>query len=71
MKRIAFAALALLALGSCNKSDGKTHIYLQRFFGECGAEYGSSTDIAQGRRRVRHNHDNCRPLQRRESGHSH
>ncbi len=47
MKRIAFAALALLALGSCNKSDGKTHIYLQRFFGECGAEYGSSTDIAK------------------------
>lgn len=47
MKRIAFAALALLALGSCNKSDGKTHIYLQRFFGECGAEYGSSTNIAK------------------------
>jgi len=34
-------------LGGCAKSDGKTHIYLQRFFGECGAEYGGSTDVAK------------------------
>ncbi len=47
MKLVAFAAIALLALGSCNRSDSKTHIYLQRFFGECGAEYGTSTDIAK------------------------
>ena len=39
--------LLALALGSCAKSDGKTHIYLQRFFGECGAEYGASTDVAK------------------------
>jgi multiple sugar transport system substrate-binding protein len=39
--------LALVALGSCTRADHKTHIYLQRFFGECGAEYGSSTDIAK------------------------
>ena len=36
-----------MLLGSCAKSDGKTHIYLQRFFGECGAEYGGSTDVAK------------------------
>jgi multiple sugar transport system substrate-binding protein len=41
------ALLALLALGSCAKPDGKTHIYLQRFFGECGAEYGGTTDISK------------------------
>jgi len=34
-------------LGSCARDDGKTHIYLQRFFGECGAEYGGSTDIVK------------------------
>jgi len=45
--RAAAAVVALLALGSCTRADHKTHIYLQRFFGECGAEYGSSTDIAK------------------------
>jgi len=45
MKRIAVALLLLLALGSCARGDHKTHIYLQRFFGECGAEYGGSTDV--------------------------
>jgi len=39
--------LAALALGSCAKSDGETRLYLQRFFGECGAEYGGKTDIAK------------------------
>jgi multiple sugar transport system substrate-binding protein len=39
--------LALLALGSCAKSDHKTHLYLQRFFGECGAEYGGSIDVSK------------------------
>ncbi len=47
MKRITASALALLALGSCARSDHKTHIYLQRFFGECGADYGSSIDVAK------------------------
>jgi multiple sugar transport system substrate-binding protein len=47
MKRVAAATLALLALGSCASSDHKTHIYLQRFFGECGADYGGSIDIAK------------------------
>ncbi len=47
MRRAAAALLALAALGSCAKSDGKTHLYLQRFFGECGAEYGGSIDISK------------------------
>jgi multiple sugar transport system substrate-binding protein len=46
MKRIAAALLGLVALGSCARSDPKTHLYLQRFFGECGAEYGGKTDVA-------------------------
>jgi multiple sugar transport system substrate-binding protein len=47
MKRAAAALLALLLLGSCARADHKTHIYLQRFFGECGAEYGGSVDVAK------------------------
>src|SRR5215210_8303868 len=47
MKRIAGTLLMLAALGSCARTDDKTHLYLQRFFGECGAEYGGSTDIAK------------------------
>jgi multiple sugar transport system substrate-binding protein len=47
VKHIAAALLAALALGSCTKTDHKTHIYLQRFFGECGAEYGGGTDISK------------------------
>lgn len=47
MRRIVAALVLAMALGSCAKNDGKTHIYLQRFFGECGAEYGSSIDISK------------------------
>ena len=47
MTRVAAALLALLALGSCAKPDHRTHLYLQRFFGECGAEYGGSADVAK------------------------
>jgi multiple sugar transport system substrate-binding protein len=47
MKRLLVAIALALALGSCSKPDGKTHIYLQRFFGECGAEYGAATDVAK------------------------
>jgi multiple sugar transport system substrate-binding protein len=46
VRRLVLAIAAALALGSCSPNDGKTHIYLQRFFGECGAEYGGSTDVA-------------------------
>lgn len=37
----------MLMLGSCARPDHKTHIYLQRFFGECASEYGSATDISK------------------------
>ena len=47
MIRAGAALLAALALGSCAPADHRTHLYLQRFFGECGAEYGGSTDIAR------------------------
>jgi len=47
VRRAAAALVAMLMLGSCARDDGKTHLYLQRFFGECGAEYGGSTDIAK------------------------
>jgi len=47
MIRAGAALVIALALGSCAPADHKTHLYLQRFFGECGAEYGGSTDIAK------------------------
>ncbi|MBV8688012.1 MAG: extracellular solute-binding protein [Alphaproteobacteria bacterium] len=47
MRRLLPLLLAALALGSCARGDDRTHIYLQRFFGECGAEYGGSTDVAK------------------------
>ena len=47
MIRAAAALLALLMLGSCGREDERTHIYLQRFFGECGAEFGASTDVSR------------------------
>jgi multiple sugar transport system substrate-binding protein len=46
MRRLAIIAAAI-ALASCARSDHRTHLYLQRFFGECGAEYGGSTDISK------------------------
>jgi len=36
---------ALLLLGGCGGSDGRTEIVIQRFFGECGAVYGQSIDV--------------------------
>jgi multiple sugar transport system substrate-binding protein len=44
--RIALALVLLATLWGCGQSDDKTHIYLQRFFGECGAEFGTSTDVS-------------------------
>jgi multiple sugar transport system substrate-binding protein len=45
VKRGLLALLALLAVG-CSSGDDRTEIVVQRFFGECGAAYGRSTDIA-------------------------
>ncbi len=45
--RIALAAAAFLALCGCApKHGGPVEITLQRFFGACDAQYGSSTDVA-------------------------
>lgn len=45
MKRLAFLLIAALALAGCGDSDARTEIVVQRFFGECGALYGQSTDV--------------------------
>jgi multiple sugar transport system substrate-binding protein len=43
-----FLLAALALAGSCSGgTDGRTEIYLQRFFGECGAEFGSATDVSK------------------------
>jgi multiple sugar transport system substrate-binding protein len=46
MRALALLFLALLGLASCAPADKRTEIVLQRFFGECGAVYGQSTDVA-------------------------
>ncbi len=46
MKRL-LLALLVLGLGSCTDTDDRASIYLQRFFGECTAEYGSTTDLSK------------------------
>ena len=38
--------LLVLAVTACAPRDTRTEIVVQRFFGECGAKYGRSTDIA-------------------------
>ena len=45
MNRLLVIAAALL-LGSCSPRDDRTEIVIQRFFGECGAAYGTSIDVA-------------------------
>ncbi len=49
MRRLFFIAATLLA-ASCSVDGGggdRAEIYLQRFFGECGAEYGGATDVSK------------------------
>lgn len=48
MKRL-LLLLPLLLAGSCSGSaeGDRTEIYLQRFFGECGSQYGATVDLAQ------------------------
>jgi multiple sugar transport system substrate-binding protein len=40
-------AIMLLVASCGGVTDDRAEIYLQRFFGECGAEYGRATDIAK------------------------
>ncbi|HYG29406.1 MAG TPA: extracellular solute-binding protein [Allosphingosinicella sp.] len=40
-------ALLLASCGGNDAQDGRAEIYLQRFFGECGAQYGGVTDVAR------------------------
>ena len=46
MRRAALLFL-LVALASCTRGDERAAIYVQRFFGECGAQYGRTTDISK------------------------
>ena len=46
MRRWAIPLIAASLVG-CGKSDDPTAIYLQRFFGECTAEYGKTTDLSK------------------------
>ena len=42
----AFALLLAVLAGACSGEEERADVYLQRFFGECGADYGASTDVA-------------------------
>jgi multiple sugar transport system substrate-binding protein len=49
VKRLLLPLAALLA-GSCTDKAGgeeRAELYLQRFFGECGAQYGDATDVSK------------------------
>lgn len=48
MRRLLLILSALL-MGSCSGggSGDKTEIYLQRFFGECGAQFGDAVDVSK------------------------
>ncbi len=47
MIRRALLAFAALSAAACAPEDRRTEIDVQRFFGECGAVYGRSTDISK------------------------
>ena len=40
-------AMIALLLAGCGKNEERSGIYLQRFFGECGAVYGRTIDLAK------------------------
>jgi multiple sugar transport system substrate-binding protein len=44
--RLLVPLLALAALLGCAQGSDRTELYVQRFFGECGAQYGGATAIA-------------------------
>ena len=45
--RTLFALSAAVLLGSCEQTADRPTLVIQRFFGECGAVYGNSIDIAK------------------------
>ena len=45
--RIFLAFMAAMLLGSCDQGDDRPTLVIQRFFGECGAVYGSTIDVAK------------------------
>jgi multiple sugar transport system substrate-binding protein len=45
MRRLAI--LLVLLAASCGRGEERTQIYLQRFFGECGAAWGQNIDLAK------------------------
>ena len=47
MRRALLALLAAASLFGCSGGEQRTGIYVQRFFGECGAVYGQETDLAK------------------------
>lgn len=47
MKRPLLALAAIAALLGCSPGDERTGLYVQRFFGECGAVYGRETDLSR------------------------
>lgn len=44
---IFMALIGAMLLGSCDRSDDRPTLVIQRFFGECGALYGSTIDVAK------------------------
>jgi multiple sugar transport system substrate-binding protein len=47
MRLVPVLLASILLLASCGRGDDRAEIYLQRFFGECGAVYGQQTDVAK------------------------
>ena len=45
--RTIFALSAAVLLGSCEQTADRPTLVIQRFFGECGAAYGNSIDVAK------------------------
>lgn len=44
--RSIIACLAVLLASGCSRSDDRTELVIQRFFGECSAVYGDNIDVA-------------------------
>lgn len=46
MRRLVLALMLVATLASCGRPDRRPEIVVQRFFGECGAVYGATIDVA-------------------------